>query len=174
MTTTTPTDLHTAILPPVMHTLKNLKGLLAKGQAYANEQGMDDTKLTEFRLAPDMLPLKNQIYIATDVAKFAVTRTVEGLEAPKFDDTETTFDALMARIDKTLAFLGTVPAGALSGKEDLPVTLKTPRGEMHMTGSGYLLGFVVPNVYFHTTTAYNILRHNGVTLGKADFIGPSN
>lgn len=157
-------------IPPFMRALRNLSAILDKGRAFADGKGLDHAELLEGRLAPDMLTLVGQVQRATDSAKFAAVRVgqVENLVMP---DEEKTFDDIQARIATTLDFLGKVPANAMNGREDALVQLPSRTGAVDFTGTSYLLGFAVPNVYFHVTTAYAILRHKGVPVGKMDFIG---
>ena len=160
---------------PVFHTaLTNLSHLLAKGQAHAQAKKFDSVVLAQYRLAPDMLPFTRQVLIACDAAKLCVAR-LSGLEAPKFDDTETTLDELVVRIQKTLDWLKTVPASALDGTEQKSITFPVGKDKTRtMTGEDYLKHWAIPNVFFHVTTAYAILRHNGVDVGKSDFLlGPN-
>ena len=160
---------------PVFHTaLTNLSHLLAKGQAHAQAKKFDSVVLAQYRLAPDMLPFTRQVLIACDAAKLCVAR-LSGLEAPKFDDTETTLDELVVPIPKTLDWLKTVPASALDGTEQKSITFPVGKDKTRtMTGEDYLKHWAIPNVFFHVTTAYAILRHNGVDVGKSDFLlGPN-
>ena len=122
------------------------------------------------RLFPDMYPLTRQVQIATDMSKGAAAR-LAGLEIPKYEDNETTFAELQARIAKTIAFLDTIKPAQLEGSEARAVVISVRKIDLKFTGQDYLLKWVNPNVYFHVTTAYNILRHNGVELGKQDFLG---
>ncbi|MBC8055085.1 MAG: DUF1993 domain-containing protein, partial [Rhizobiales bacterium] len=122
------------------------------------------------RLAPDMLPFTNQIQIACDGPKFAFVR-LGGVEAPKFDDTEASLADLRARVTATIEFIRSVPAARIDGTEDKDVTVPRRAGPMVMKGEAYLKQFVLPNFFFHVTTTYALLRHNGVELGKADFLG---
>lgn len=149
--------------------LVNLSHCIDLGLAFAESKKIDESVLFQARLAPDMYPLSKQIQIATDMAKFCVSR-LTGTEAPKFADDETNFAQLKQRIATTIAFMQSVPASAYADAASkeirLPWMPDTP-----MTGEFYALHFAVPNVYFHITTAYAILRHNGVNLGKKDFIG---
>lgn len=165
-----PLSLHDLSIPPFMRALRNLSALLDKGRAFADERGLDHAELLEGRLAPDMLTLVGQVQRATDSAKFAAVRVgqVENLVMP---DEEKTFDDLQARIATTLDFLGKVPANAMDGREDAEVQLPRRDAPVIFTGASYLLGFAVPNFYFHVTTAYAILRHKGVPVGKLDFLG---
>jgi uncharacterized protein len=157
-------------IPPVMRALENLRHILSKGAAHCEARKLDPAALIQFRLFPDMRPLTFQVQVACDMAKGCVAR-LAGVEAPKFEDDEQSFADLESRIDRTLAFVRGVSAAQIDGTEDKPVTLKTPRGDLNFQGLGYVQGFVLPNVYFHCTTAYNILRHNGVEIGKMDFLG---
>jgi hypothetical protein len=126
--------------------------------------------LTQYRLAPDMLPFTRQILIACDAVKNGVAR-ISGVEAPKFDDTETTLAELKARIEKTLAFLGSVPAATLDGTETKEITFPSGRDATRtMQAEAYLKHWMLPNLFFHVTMAYAILRHNGVNLGKIDYL----
>jgi hypothetical protein len=162
-------SMYSASIPVFIRQLKSLSHLLSKGEESANERGIDPSVFVNARLAPDMLPLKNQIYIATDISKFFAVR-LGGAEAPKFPDTESTFAELHDRIQHTIAFFQSITPEQINGTEEKPVTISSKvRGDMHFNGLDYLTGFVLPNLYFHCTTAYAILRHNGVMLGKADF-----
>ncbi len=156
---------------PVFHSaLSNLDHCLDKAIANAAVRKFDVNVLVPMRLAPDMLPLASQVRIACDMAKLCVAR-LSGLEAPKFDDNETTVVELKERIAKTLAWIATVPASAVNGTEDKDVTFPIGREKTRtMKGEAYLLQWALPNVYFHVTTAYALLRHNGVDLGKVDFL----
>lgn len=162
--------MYTASVPVLVRTLGNLRGILEKGAAHAEAKKLDETTLTGFRLFPDMLPLSRQVQIAGDMAKGCVAR-LAGVEPPRYDDTETRFAELIERVDRTLAYIKEFGPAQIDGSEDKPIVLKSPRGELNFVGQQYLQFFVLPNLYFHCTTAYNILRHNGVELGKADFLG---
>lgn len=163
--------LTSAFLPILTNSLNNLDHFLAKAQANAAARGFDADVLAASRLAPDMLPLTAQVRIACDAAKLGVAR-LAGLEAPKFEDNETTVAQLRERIAKTLAWLATVSATAMDGCEAKDITFPVGRdGKTRtMQGADYLRQWVLPNVYFHVTTAYALLRHNGVDLGKMDFL----
>lgn len=164
--------IHDDVVPALVRALTQLRQILQKGSAHAEAQGWDPAVLLNMRLAPDMLPLTRQVQIATDIAKNAAAR-LSGTEAPKFEDTETTFAELDARTQRAIDFLGSVPAAAFEGAGDRGVVVPSRAyGELKFDGRGYLFGFVLPNVYFHITTAYALLRHAGVPLGKADYIGP--
>jgi len=159
-----------ASAPRFAHMLRSLAALFDKAQAHCDAKKIDPLALTQFRLYPDMFPLTRQVQIACDTAKGAVAR-LAGLEIPKHEDTEQTFAELKARIAKTVDFIESVSAAKLDGTEDKEIVLKMRAGDMKFTGLQYLLGFAYPNFYFHVTTAYNILRHNGVEIGKRDFLG---
>lgn len=155
---------------PVFSTmLKNLAHVLAKGEANAAQRKIEPAVFLNDRLAPDMFPLTRQVQIATDHAKGAAAR-LSGRDILKLEDKETSFTELLARIEKVREHLATYSAADIDGSEEREIVLNAGR-EMRFTGQQYLLGFAMPNFYFHVTTAYNILRHNGVTIGKADFFG---
>ena len=157
-------DIYDASIPPLIHMLSGLNAVLAKGEAHG---GIDPS---ESRLAPDMLPLKAQVYIATDGAKGCGAR-LAGVEIPKYEDTETSFADLRARVAKTIAFLQTLDRKSFAGSENKEVVLKFPNVTFEFNGADYVGKFVLPNVYFHITTAYGILRNKGVALGKGDYLG---
>jgi hypothetical protein len=165
-----PFTLYTASIPVFVRGMRNLASFLQKAQQDAVSRKFDPAILVEARLAPDMHKLSRQIQIASDMVKNGAAR-LAGVEAPSFPDTETNFDELQARIAKTIAYLETITEAQLDGAAERTITLKFPGREMTFSGADYLSGFVLPNLYFHMTTAYNILRHNGAPLGKADFIG---
>ena len=165
-----PLSMYQASAPRFAHMLNALAALLDKAEAHCAQRKIDPLALTTYRLYPDMLPFVRQITIACDTAKGAVAR-LAGVEIPKHEDSEATFVELKARISKTVAFIGTVQAAQVDGSEEKPITLKLRGGEVNFVGQQYLLGFALPNFYFHATTAYAILRHNGVELGKRDFLG---
>ena len=150
--------------------LRNLSALIDKADAHCAAKKIDPTALTSFRLYPDMFPLTRQVQIACDTAKGAVAR-LAGAEIPKHDDIEQTFADLKARIAKTLDFIESIKSERIDGTEDKEIVLQMRSGERRFKGMPYLLAFATPNFYFHLTTAYNILRHNGVELGKMDFLG---
>ena len=157
-------DIYDASIPPLIHMLGSLSNILAKGEAHG---GIDPN---EARLAPDMLPLKAQVYIATDGAKGCGAR-LAGVDIPKYDDVETSFADLRARVAKTIAFLQTLDRKAVAGAENKHIVLKFPSNTFEFNGADYVSKFVLPNVYFHITTAYGILRNKGVVLGKSDYLG---
>ena len=159
-----------ASAPRFANTLRNLSAILDKAAAHAEARKIDPLALTSFRLYPDMFPLSRQVQIACDTAKGAVAR-LAGVEIPKHEDSEKTFEELKARIAKTLDFIATVKAPQVDGSEGKDIVLKLQGRDVPFTGIQYLLGFAWPNFYFHCTIAYAILRHNGVDIGKRDFIG---
>jgi hypothetical protein len=164
--------MYRASVPVFVRMLGNLRVLLEKGAAHAEARKFDATLLADSRLFVDMFPLARQVCIATDGAKGAAAR-LAGVEPPRFEDTERTLPELMARIDRTIAFLKTLSAEQFEGSETRAITLSLRSGALHFDGQDYLLDFALPNFYFHVTTAYNILRHNGVEIGKMDFLGRS-
>ena len=162
-------SMYAASVPVFQHMLRNLIHILEKGEANAQTRKFEPAVLTTARLAPDMLPLARQILIACDAPKLGIAR-ISGIEAPKFEDNEVTFADLKARIQKTLDYLDKVPADAVDGKEEQEFTFPVGPNTRTMKGQAYLTTWVLPNFFFHITTAYNILRHNGVELGKADYL----
>ena len=164
------TQLYDLTVPVFLRGFSAMSAFLAKGEAFAAEKGIDPAELLTARLYEDMAPLTGQVQRASDAAKFTVVR-VGGVENVAMADDETTFAALRERIAKTVAFLEAVPRDAIDGKEDAPVKLTTPRATFDFTGRSYVQNFVLPNFYFHMTTAYGILRHKGVPIGKLDFLG---
>ena len=163
-------SMYQASVPRFVNMLTNLSAILDKAQAHVEARKIDPTALTEARLFPDMFPLKRQVQVACDAAKGAVAR-LAGVEVPKHEDTEQTLAELKARIAKTIDFIKTLKPTQIEGSEDKEIALKLGGREVKFTGIQYLLGHATPNFYFHVTTAYDILRHNGVELGKRDFIG---
>lgn len=163
-------SMYQASVPVFLRNLKNLSAILDKGLANAEARKIDPTVFVNARLAPDMHALARQIQIATDTAKGCGAR-LAGIEVPSYEDTETTFPELQARIAKTMAFLQGLTAAQIDGSEDRAITLKMRAGDVNFTGQNYLLNFALPNFFFHYTTAYAILRHNGVDVGKMDYIG---
>lgn len=164
------TELYDLTVPVFTRGLKALSAILDKAAAHATETGADPQALLALRLAPDMHPLSKQVQIACDGSKLCVAR-LSGAEAPVNEDTETTIAELQARIAATLAFIGSVPRDAIDGQEDRDVVLKFPGGEWPFKGQAYVVGFALPNVFFHLTAAYGLLRQAGVPLGKRDFLG---
>jgi len=165
-----PITMYQASAPRFANTLRNLSAILDKAQAHAEAKKIDTAALTQARLFPDMFPLVRQVQIACDTAKGAVAR-LAGLEIPKHEDTEQTFAELKARIAKTLDFVESVRPAQIDGSEEKEITLKMRGQDVKLKGQQYLLGQAYPNFYFHVTTAYDILRHNGVELSKKDYIG---
>ncbi|HEY2024473.1 DUF1993 domain-containing protein [Paraburkholderia sp.] len=163
-------SMHQASLPVLIRGLTNLQAILGKAEAHAAARQIEQSVFTNARLAPDMLPLVRQIYIVSDTAKGCAAR-LAGVEPPKFEDVEQTFDELQSRLQKTIDYLKEFNAAQLDGSESRTITLKMRSGPIEFTGLSYLFGFVLPNFYFHITTAYGILRHNGVELGKLDYLG---
>ena len=163
-------SMHSASAPVFTRMLANLLTWLDKAEAHATAKKFDPSVLINARLAPDMFPLSRQVQIACDSAKGAVAR-LAGVEIPKHEDTEKTFEELQARIAKTLEFIATVKPAQVDGSEEKDVVLKLQGKDVPFKGLQYLLGFAWPNFYFHATTVYAILRHNGVEVGKRDFIG---
>ena len=163
-------SMYQASVPVFIRMLKNLAAILAKGATYAEAKKIEPTVLINSRLYPDMFPLARQIQIASDVAKGCGAR-LAGLEPPKFEDNEATFPELFARIDKTVAYLETLKPEKIDGSEQRTITLQIRNQTMTFLGMPFLLNFALPNFYFHVTTAYDILRHFGVEIGKQDFIG---
>lgn len=163
-------SMHQASAPVFIQGLKGLAGVLDKAAAHAAARNIEPAALLQARLYPDMFPLTRQVQIATDFAKGSVAR-LAGQEPPAYEDAEASFEELRARIEKTIAFLGSVPAADLDGSEDRDITL-VRRGQTSVVkGRPYLLEQALPNFWFHVTTAYAILRHNGVEIGKRDFLG---
>ena len=163
-------SLSSASIPVFIKYLGNLRHLLTLAQADVQARGYDEQALVQYRLAPDMLPFKTQICIACDAAKLCVARVAE-LEAPKFENTENTLDELITRIDRTVSWLQGVSPTALDGLEAKAITFPVGKlGTRTLLGEDYVKTWALPNVFFHITTAYAILRHNGVALGKSDFL----
>lgn len=164
-----PINLYQVSIPMLIHGLNTLSTLLDKAEQHAEAHQLDHQQLLSARLYEDMFPLTGQIQRASDTAKATASR-LSGVAAPAFADEEASFDDLQARINKTIVFLEAIPADAINGQEERPVTMKL-RGEDHtMTAQQYLTGFGLPNFLFHVTTAYGILRNQGVKLGKMDFL----
>jgi hypothetical protein len=163
-------SMYEASVPVFARALNNLAAILEKAAAQGESRKWDPAALINFRLYPDMLPLARQIQIATDSAKGGVAR-LAGAEPPKYEDNETTFADLIARLRKTVSFLESFKPAQLDGTEDKTVSWKTQTATRTMQGMPYLLNHVTPNVYFHVTTTYAILRHCGIEVGKQDFLG---
>jgi len=165
-----PFSIYDAAIPPMIRSLGNLSKIIDKALAQAKTDNIPLASLLEARLAPDMIPFTGQIQIASDTAKGCAAR-LAGIEAPAMADTEKTFPELQQRIVKTIDFLKSIGADKLAGAEDRAITLKFPNGEMKFSGKDYLTTFALPNFYFHITTAYGLLRHKGITIGKMDYLG---
>lgn len=165
-----PVTLYEASVPAFETHLAALSGLLDKGVKHAEAKRFDPRVLLESRLYPDMFNLTRQVQVACDFATRATAR-LAGIPIPSQPDTETTVDELKARIATTIAFVRSVGPDAMEGAEDRELTIKVGADDMTFTGRSYLLGFALPNFYFHCTAAYAILRHNGVEIGKRDFMG---
>ena len=163
-------SMYQASVPCFVRTLGNLSAILDQAQGHVDAKKIDPVALTSYRLFPDMLPMTRQVQIACDAAKGLVAR-LSGLENPVHEDTEKTLVELQARIAKTLAFVQSVTPAQLDGTEEKDIVVKRGDVETHYLGMQYLLGNALPNFYFHVTTAYNILRHNGVEIGKRDYLG---
>ena len=163
-------SMYQASAPRFVNILKNLSGILDKAQAHAETKKIDPKVLTAYRLFPDMFPMARQVQVACDTAKGACAR-LAGVEIPKHEDTEQTFAELKERIARTIEFIGTIKPAQIDGTEDKEIVLKLGGREVTFKGMQYLFGHALPNFYFHVTTAYNILRHNGVDIGKRDYIG---
>ncbi len=162
--------MYAASVPLCMRALTNLSHILDKGAAHADARKIDPSVLIDARLFPDMFPLSRQVQIAADIAKGCASR-LAGLEPPKYEDNEKTFDDLKARIEKTVNHLKSFTPAQIDGSEERAISFTVGGRPLTFKGLQYLHSFVLPNVYFHVTTTYNILRHNGVELGKADFLG---
>jgi len=163
-------SMHSASVPVLTRTLTAMLAWLDKAQAHAEVRKFDANNYLGLRLAPDMLPFTKQIQIACDMAKGCVAR-LAGLEVPKWDDNEATLDDLRARIRKTLDYVQGFSAAQIDGSDEREIVLQMRSGEVKFSGENYLKHYVMPNVYFHATTTYALLRHAGVDLGKRDFLG---
>lgn len=163
-------SMYQASVPTFIHGLTNLAAILSKAETYAEAKKFDPSILVNARLYPDMFPLSRQVQITTDIVKGGVAR-LGGIEIPSFADTETSFPELQSRIAKTITFLQTAKAAQVDGSEDKAISLKVGPNQMHFKGQDYLLQFVIPNFYFHISITYAILRHQGLDIGKADFLG---
>lgn len=164
-------SIYQASVPLLIQTLNNLAAILGKGAAHAETKKIDPTVLINTRLYPDMFPLGRQVQIASDISRRGAAR-LAGLEAPKYEDNETTFPELIERLKKTVAYLETLPADKIEGSEQKSFTIPTGKNSsITLEGLPYVFYFILPNTYFHVTTAYNILRHCGVEIGKGDYLG---
>jgi uncharacterized protein len=163
-------SMHAMSVEVFVNALGNLSWILEKGANNAAQRKFDPGVLLAARLAPDMLPLTRQVQIACDLAKNSVAR-LAAQEPPRFEDTETSIEQLRTRIARTIDFIQSVPASALEGSETRDIKLPASERTLEFKGLDFLQRWAIPNVFFHVTTAYNILRHNGVDIGKRDFIG---
>ena len=163
-------SMYQASVPRFVNILNNLTGILDKAQAHIDAKKIDGSVLTTYRLFPDMLPMTTQVLIACDAAKGVVAR-LAGIEIPVYEDNEKTLAELKARIAKTVDFIQSVTPAQIDGTEDKDIVTKRGDKETHYKGMQFLLGHALPNFYFHVTTTYNILRHNGIEIGKRDFLG---
>jgi hypothetical protein len=157
-------------IPVFIHHLTNLSNILKKASSYAQIKKIDESVLVNARLFPDMFPLARQVQIACDIVKGGAARLAD-VELPVFPDTEKTFAELQLRITKTIEFINSFNSAQIDGSEVKSIALKVGGNAMKFEGQPYLLNFVIPNLYFHITATYCILRHNGVDIGKADFLG---
>lgn len=162
--------MYQASVPVFIRTLNNLVGILEKGATYAETKKIDPNVLVNSRLFPDMFSLSRQVQTASDIARRGAAR-LAGIEAPNFEDNETTFPELIDRLKKTISYLDTFKPEQIDGSEERTITLQMRDNTLSFQGMPFLLYFVLPNVYFHVTTVYDILRHCGVELGKIDFLG---
>ena len=163
-------SMYQASVPRFVNILGNLSNILDKAQAHVEAQKLDTATLTNYRLYPDMLPMQVQVQIACDTAKGVVAR-LAGIDIPVFEDNEKTLPDLKARVAKTIAFIQSITPAQVDGTEDKAIVTKRGDKETHYKGMQFLLGHATPNFYFHISMAYAILRHNGVEIGKRDFLG---
>lgn len=166
-------SMHTMLVEQCALMLNNVAKILDKGAAYAEAKKFDPSVLVNARLAPDMFPLSRQVQVACDMVKNGAAR-LAGQEAPRFEDNEKTFDELKARIAKTVDYLRSMPASALEGSEDRDIKIPLRDRTIEMKGLPYLRDWILPNFYFHLSMTYALLRHNGVEVGKGDWLGPLN
>jgi hypothetical protein len=163
-------SIYSASIPVFKQILNSLHNILDKAEAHAADKKIDPAALLQFRLFPDMLPFTRQVQIACDFAKGAAAR-LGGLDVPSYDDKEATFAELKERIQKTLAYIDSVPQDTIEGSETRAITTGSGEKTKHFTGQTYLFHYALPHFFFHATTAYDILRHNGLDVGKKDYIG---
>ena len=164
-------SMYQASVPAFIRALGNLAAILEKGAANAKVRNFDEAVLVGSRLYPDMFPLARQVQIASDTARSGAAR-LAGVEFPAYEDKEVTFGELVTRLRKTIAFLETLKPAQIDGSEERTISWQTRTSTKSMQGLPYLMTHLLPNLHFHVTTAYNILRHNGVEVGKKDFLGP--
>ena len=163
-------SMHALSIDIFTYTLGSLSAILEKGVAHASARKFDSNVLVASRLAPDMLPLSRQVQIACDLAKNSAAR-LAGVEPPRFEDNEKTIEELRARIARTIDYLQSIPAAALEASEERDIRVPAGERTLEFKGLVFLQRWAIPNVFFHVTTAYNILRHNGVDIGKRDYLG---
>ena len=163
-------SLFDASIPTFLHTLRSLQNILEKGVAHAEARKFDPNVLATLRLYPDMLPLNRQVQIASDAAKGAAAR-LSATEPPKFEDNETTMAELIARVAKTIDYLQSFKPAQFEGADGRVVTVKSPRNTFNFTAADYVRHWALPNFFFHVTLTYALLRHGGVEIGKADYLG---
>jgi len=163
-------SMYQASVPRIVNMLINLDHLLDKAQSHIDTKKLSEVALTQFRLYPDMFPLIRQVQIACDTAKGVVAR-LAGVDIPVYEDSEVSIADLKQRITKTISFIQTFSASQIDGTEDKDIVTKRGDTETHYKGMQFLLNHAMPNVYFHVTTVYAILRHNGVEIGKRDYLG---
>jgi hypothetical protein len=164
-------SLYQASVPAFIRALNNLAAIIEKGAAHAQARKIDDAVLLNSRLYPDMFPLARQVQIATDTARSGAGRLASA-EFPAYEDKETTFQELVLRIRNTVAYLESLRPAQIDGGEDKTISWQTRSSTKSMQALPYLMNHLLPNIHFHITTAYGILRHNGVEIGKKDFLGP--
>ena len=171
LTTTMTSNIYTSSIPVFKQMLGGLKTVLSKAEAHATDKKIDPNALLQARLYPDMFALLRQVQVASDFAK-SVSARLAGVEVPKLEDNEQTFADLQARIDTVLAFVESLPTANFdeAATREIVTQAGTPK-EKRFTGESYVLNYGLPHFFFHTTTAYAILRHNGVAVGKKDYIG---
>jgi uncharacterized protein len=163
-------SMYQVAVPVFLRALNNLQHVLTLGQAHAKDKNVDDAVMLQTRLIPDMLPLVKQVQIATDMAKNGTAR-LAAVDPLKFDDNETTFAELHNRIERAIDYIKSFKPEQIDGSEARAIVLKTRSGDLSFEGQAYLLHYVIPNLFFHCTTAYDILRASGANIGKNDFIG---
>lgn len=167
-----PLSMYQTSIPVFVRALGNLSAILDKAAAHAAARKIDPSVFINARLAPDMFPLSRQVQSASDSAKGCAAR-LAGLEVPRYEDTETTFPELRMRITKTVTFMQAVKSAQFDGSEERTIVLKLRGREVSFSGQSYLFNFALPNFFFHAVAAYGILRHNGVEIGKQDYLGGS-
>ena len=163
-------SMYNASVPRIVNMLNSLNHILDKAHTHVEAKKWNESAITQFRLYPDMLPLTKQVQIASDTAKGVIAR-LAGVESPVYADDEETIAELKERVNKTIAFVQGFTAAQIDGTEDKDIVTKRGDKETHYKGMQFLLGHAMPNLYFHITTAYAILRHNGVEIGKRDYLG---